>query len=85
MRYSASSSGRTRRVRSTCWSCRHAAIVPEVDIEAGTLTVTPPPGLFEELVEEPDTAEGDAPAEAEPEASADAEPEASGGDDHPAE
>lgn len=62
-----------------------AAIVPEVDIEAGTLTVTPPPGLFEELVEEPETAEGDAPAEAEPEASADGEPEASGGDDHPAE
>ena len=27
------------------------AIVPEVDIEAGTLTVTPPPGLFEELAE----------------------------------
>lgn len=31
------------------------AIVPEVDIEAGTLTVTPPPGLFEELPE-PDPA-----------------------------
>jgi 16S rRNA processing protein RimM len=25
------------------------AIVPSVDIEAGTLTVTPPPGLFEQL------------------------------------
>jgi 16S rRNA processing protein RimM len=25
------------------------AIVPNVDIEAGTLTVTPPPGLFEQL------------------------------------
>ena len=52
-----------------------SAIVPEVDIEAGTLTVTPPPGLFEELVEEP--VEADVPAQA--------EPEASGGDDHPAE
>jgi 16S rRNA processing protein RimM len=30
------------------------AIVPSVDIKAGTLTVTPPPGLFEELPEEPD-------------------------------
>lgn len=34
-----------------------SAIVPEVDIEAGTLTVTPPPGLFEELPEEPVDAE----------------------------
>jgi len=34
------------------------AIVPEVDVDAGTLTVTPPPGLFEELPEsdEADTA-----------------------------
>jgi 16S rRNA processing protein RimM len=31
------------------------AIVPSVDIEAGTLTVTPPPGLFEQLPDdEPD-------------------------------
>lgn len=30
------------------------AIVPAVDIAAGTLTVTPPVGLFEELPEEPD-------------------------------
>ncbi|RXZ44094.1 ribosome maturation factor RimM [Agromyces binzhouensis] len=29
-----------------------SAFVPEVDIEAGTLTVTPPPGLFEELPDE---------------------------------
>ncbi|GAA2025535.1 ribosome maturation factor RimM [Agromyces tropicus] len=29
-----------------------SAFVPEVDVEAGTLTVTPPPGLFEELPEE---------------------------------
>jgi len=28
-----------------------AAIVPEVDLGAGTLTVTPPAGLFEDLVE----------------------------------
>ena len=33
------------------------AIVPSVDIKAGTLTVTPPPGLFEELPEEPDDAD----------------------------
>ena len=43
-----------------------AAIVPEVDVEAGTLTVTPPAGLFEELVDETaaasdgDATEGDA-------------------------
>ena len=30
------------------------AIVPSVDIKAGTLTVTPPPGLFEEVPEEPE-------------------------------
>lgn len=30
------------------------AIVPSVDITAGTLTVTPPVGLFEELPDEPD-------------------------------
>ena len=34
-----------------------SAIVPEVDIAAGTLTVTPPAGLFEELPEEPETPE----------------------------
>ena len=28
-----------------------SAIVPEVDLAAGTVTVTPPPGLFEELAE----------------------------------
>jgi 16S rRNA processing protein RimM len=28
-----------------------SAIVPEVDLAAGTVTVTPPPGLFEELPE----------------------------------
>jgi 16S rRNA processing protein RimM len=30
------------------------AIVPSVDIAAGTLTVTPPAGLFEELSDDPD-------------------------------
>ena len=45
------------------------AIVPEVDVAAGTLTVTPPAGLFEELVDdaaaapEADTTEGDADGE----------------------
>lgn len=31
------------------------AIVPTVDIAAGTVTVTPPPGLFEQIVDEPST------------------------------
>ncbi len=30
------------------------AIVPSVDIKAGTLTVTPPPGLFEQLADDDD-------------------------------
>jgi len=38
------------------------AIVPAVDITAGTLTVTPPTGLFEELPEEPETADAAADA-----------------------
>jgi 16S rRNA processing protein RimM len=42
------------------------AIVPEVDVEAGTLTVTPPPGLFEEL---PETDAPEAPVSEAPEAS----------------
>jgi 16S rRNA processing protein RimM len=39
-----------------------AAIVPEVDIEAGRVVVTPPPGLFEELPgeDEPEPAATDA-------------------------
>jgi 16S rRNA processing protein RimM len=32
-----------------------SAIVPEVDVKAGTVTVTPPLGLFEEVADEPDT------------------------------
>jgi len=38
------------------------ALVPSVDIEAGVVTVTPPPGLFEELADDTadaDTAEAD--------------------------
>lgn len=36
------------------------AIVPSVDIEAGTLTVTPPDGLFEELPDDEQTPEAEA-------------------------
>ncbi|GAA1469604.1 ribosome maturation factor RimM [Microbacterium thalassium] len=42
------------------------AIVPEVDIQAGRLTVTPPDGLFEEIADE--DAGGDAAAEADDDA-----------------
>jgi 16S rRNA processing protein RimM len=38
------------------------AIVPAVDIAAGTLTVTPPPGLFEQLPDD-DAPDEDAPDE----------------------
>lgn len=48
------------------------AIVPEVDVTAGVVTVTPPAGLFEELVE---------PADAAPAAEADAASAAEAGDD----
>ncbi|WP_394552390.1 ribosome maturation factor RimM [Agromyces sp. MMS24-JH15] len=47
------------------------AIVPEVDLEAGTLTVTPPNGLFEDL---PDEDEGGNPAAEDGEPAEDAEP-----------
>jgi len=41
------------------------AIVPAVDVKAGTVTITPPPGLLEELPEEPDEVESaPVPAEA---------------------
>jgi 16S rRNA processing protein RimM len=50
------------------------AIVPSVDVKAGIITVTPPPGLFEEIPEEPETAEAAA-AETQPEADADTAPE----------
>ncbi|MBF0814853.1 ribosome maturation factor RimM [Microbacterium paludicola] len=39
-----------------------AAIVPEVDIEAGRVVVTPPAGLFEELPEPEPAAEAETPA-----------------------
>ncbi|PPF71315.1 ribosome maturation factor RimM [Clavibacter michiganensis] len=43
------------------------AIVPSVDVAAGTLVVTPPLGLFEEIPEEPIPAPGeDLPADAAP-------------------
>ncbi|WP_344784296.1 ribosome maturation factor RimM [Microbacterium kribbense] len=35
------------------------AIVPEVDVAAGRVVVTPPAGLFEEIAEEPETGEPD--------------------------
>ncbi|MFF1633762.1 ribosome maturation factor RimM [Leifsonia sp. NPDC058248] len=52
------------------------AIVPEVDLAAGTVTLTPPTGLFEEVPEEADSdgeVEVDASAEAAPEPHAEAE------------
>ncbi|WP_033373476.1 ribosome maturation factor RimM [Glaciibacter superstes] len=48
------------------------AIVPSVDVKGGTVTVTPPPGLFEEL---PDEIPEELPAEPETEAPASAESE----------
>ncbi|WP_231945542.1 ribosome maturation factor RimM [Agrococcus carbonis] len=45
-------------------------LVPEVDLRAGRVTVTPPPGLFEEL-DDADDRDGDAPdAQAQPDAPA---------------
>ncbi len=41
-----------------------SAIVPAVDVEAGTVTLTPPAGLFEDLPEEPVEAEPAASGEA---------------------
>ena len=35
------------------------AIVPSVDVAAGIITITPPPGLLEELPDEPDADEPD--------------------------
>lgn len=46
-----------------------AAIVPEVDIAAGRVTVTPPPGLFEEIAD--DSSEEGAPEVADDDADAD--------------
>ncbi|MGO4103794.1 ribosome maturation factor RimM [Leifsonia sp. YAF41] len=56
------------------------AIVPAVDIAAGTVTVTPPTGLFEELPDEAEesaeTAEAEAPVAPEAEAPAGADADA---------
>jgi len=52
------------------------AIVPSVDIKAGTVTVTPPTGLFEEVLPELATPEPAQPADAEVEASVDDSAEA---------
>lgn len=43
-----------------------SAIVPEVDVKAGTVTVTPPPGLFEDV---PDDADAGGAEAGEPDAS----------------
>lgn len=50
-----------------------SAIVPEVDLAAGTVTLTPPAGLFEEIPDEAEPAAGptEAPAPAEPDEPAD--------------
>jgi 16S rRNA processing protein RimM len=42
------------------------AIVPAVDIAAGTLTVTPPAGLFEEIPDDPDDDESPADSSSDP-------------------
>lgn len=57
-----------------------AAIVPAVDITAGTVTVTPPAGLFEDLPDdEPEPAAAEPkPAAAEPKPDPDPEPEPDG-------
>jgi 16S rRNA processing protein RimM len=51
-----------------------SAIVPEVDLEAGTVTVTPPPGLFEELPEAQDADEDAAARTGDAADASDAEP-----------
>jgi 16S rRNA processing protein RimM len=57
------------------------AIVPSVDVTAGIVTITPPPGLFEELPDEPKAPETAPEDDAEPDTSAEpatsAEPETS--------
>ncbi|KFF58808.1 hypothetical protein JF66_15765 [Cryobacterium sp. MLB-32] len=58
------------------------AIVPVVDVKAGTVTITPPPGLLEELPEEPEETES-APADGEPEADDDEDAAASADADAP--
>lgn len=58
-----------------------AAIVPKVDIAAGTITVTPPPGLFEELPVGADEADADPAGDADAEPTGDAEAPADEADD----
>lgn len=60
------------------------AIVPEVDLRAGRITVTPPAGLFEELEPEAEAPDAEAQPDAEPETDAQAEPDASDTDDEQA-
>ena len=52
-----------------------SAIVPAVDIAAGIVTITPPPGLLEELPDEK-AAEGETPAESEKAAETEPQPAA---------
>ena len=59
------------------------AIVPSVDVKAGIITITPPPGLLEELPEEPDTDEPDADEPDSDEPTTD-EPDAAPDSDEPA-
>ncbi|WP_241984910.1 ribosome maturation factor RimM [Cryobacterium adonitolivorans] len=56
------------------------AIVPSVDVKAGIITITPPPGLLEELPEEPDTDDAE---DSTPEDAA-SEPDAEPDSDEPA-
>lgn len=61
------------------------AIVPEVDMAAGRVVVTPPPGLFEDLPgasDEPEPADGEAESDDEP---AVADDDAAPGEDDPRE
>lgn len=55
-----------------------SAIVPEVDVAAGTITVTPPAGLFEELPESDEADAASAPDAATASDTESDEPEASG-------
>jgi 16S rRNA processing protein RimM len=56
------------------------AIVPSVDVKAGIVTITPPPGLFEEI---PEPEEAEPAAEAAPEAAPETDAAASVADEAP--
>ena len=63
-----------------------AAIVPEVDVAAGRVTVTPPPGLFEELPPSDDDETPDAVRQGEgPDRAEHEEPDAADGGTAPTE